>query len=312
MKNVFKSITTLFFSALILAALMPTAHAEDCLNDPFYDRNWNAEVTTGARLRDIPCMTTSIVITALPVGEVVKVIQETDGYYKIQRKDGTQGWVGQWLITATAKPFGGSATAVTAAPAQTAAPTKIEPLYDIVGNKNEPDIRALFNLKIVSGNPDGSFKPDSPLNRAELVKLLVGASVQNFESIKDKYNISCFPDVMANQWYTPYVCYSKEKNIVKGYDDNTFKPARNISKAEAVKVVIGSFGLSSANEATKTYFNDVGLNAWYAPHLQAAYEQSLLEEKENEAFKPDTNILRGAVSHIIYQAYLLTNNTPTI
>lgn len=282
------------------AASSPIAFAqEDCLRDPFYDRNWNAEVIIGARLRDIPCMTTSVVITTLPVGEVVKVIQETMGYYKIQRQDGTTGWVGQQLIQATDKTFeGGTVTH--------------EPLYDVVGNRNESDIRALYGLKIVTGNPDGSFKPDSPLNRAELVKLLIGASVKDFENIKSGYNKACFPDVAAGQWYTPYVCYSKEKNIVKGYDDGTFKPARNITKAEAAKVILGSFNFAVPETTTKSYFSDVGAAAWYAPYLQTAYEHGLLEEEAESAFSPDTNILRGAVSHIIYQAYLSSQNTPTI
>ena len=278
----------------------PAAYAqEDCLHDPFIDRNFNAEVIIGARLRDIPCMTTSIVITTLPVGEVVKVIQETMGYYKIQRSNGTTGWVGQQLIQSTSKPFADETV------------TR-EPLYDIAGHKHEADIRALYGLKIVTGNPDGSFKPDSPLNRAELVKLLVGASVSGFESIKNQYDQNCFPDIAAGQWYTPYVCYSKEKNIVKGYTDGTFKPARNISKAEAVKVVLGSFVFTIPETADKSYFSDVSASSWYAPYLQTAFEKGILEETENSSFNPDTNILRGAVSHIIYQAYLQTQNTPTI
>lgn len=306
MKKTVCFVVSFFITLLILAPVQTSYAQEDCMRDPVYQTNWNAEVTTGARLRDIPCMTTSVVITTLPVGEIIKVIAETDGYYKIQRKDGTQGWVGQWLITATNKPF----TADTTSSGNTTQ-TK-EPLYDVTDHKNETQIRALYALKIVTGNPDGSFKPDSPLNRAELVKLLISATVTDFDTLKSQYNQNCFPDVTAGQWYTPYICYSKEKNIVKGYEDNTFKPARNISKAEAVKVILGSFGITVPSKATTDVFNDVSLTAWYAPYLQTAFEQLLLEEKNGENFNPETNILRGAVSYIIYQAYLYNSQTPTI
>jgi hypothetical protein len=302
MKYFFKPLlASIFLFLAIFSCGTRISHAqEDCLNDPIYNTNWNAEVTTGARLRDIPCMTTSVVITTLPVGEVVKVIAETDGYYKIQRTDGTVGWVGQWLITATDKSF--TLTSATTATAN-------EPLYDIVGHKNETQIRELFKLGIISGNPDGSFKPDSPLNRAELVKILIRATVKDFDTLSSGYNNECFPDIAKDQWYTPYVCYAKEKNIVSGYGDNTFKPARDISRAEAVKVIVNSFGIQISSPATQNYFSDTTLSDWFAPYLQPAYEVLILEEKAGEAFRPNENILRGSVSYIIYKAYLFSNGS---
>jgi hypothetical protein len=300
MKNLINTIFALMFiTAVFFATGTQISHAEDCMQDPIYDVNWNAEVTTGARLRDIPCMTTSVVITTLPVGEVIKVIAETDGYYKIRRADGTTGWVGQWLITATDKAFNQT----------TNTPATNEPLYDIVGNKYETVIRSLYDLGIVSGNPDGSFKPDSALNRAELVKILIRATVKDFDSVSSNYNTACFPDIEIGSWYTPYVCYAKEKNIVSGYGDNTFKPARNISKAESVKVITNSFGLAVPEEAKTVYFTDTSINDWFAPYVQTAFEALILEEKADSAFKPDTNILRGQVSYIIYKAYLNTSGS---
>lgn len=51
-------------------------------------------------------------------------------------------------------------------------------------------------------------------------------------------------------------------------------------------------------EARETY-KDVDKNKWYAPYIDAAYREGILEEKEGENFRPDENIKRGELAQII-------------
>jgi len=298
MKN---KVALLLFACLLFSLMLAAipAFAEDCLHDPIYDRNWNAEVTTGARVRDIPCMETSAVLTTLPVGEVVRVIAETDGYYKIRRADGTEGWVGQWLISATDKPFVGDA--VTNTPR--------EALYDIKGNKYEIAIRWMAEKSIISGYPDGSFKPEGNLNRAELMKIMsLTYSLANpefdFEAQRASYDVACFSDIEPGKWYTPYVCYGKAMGIVQGFPDGQFKPERAVTKVEALKIVLNSLDMSVALQATDNYFQDTDLNAWYAPYIQFAYFNSIIEEKSGN-FLPGNFVGRGMLSNWAYLTYQL-------
>jgi len=295
---------------VLIVSTIPVALAEDCLHDPIYDRNWNAEVTTGVRLRSIPCMETSEVLATLPVGEVVNVIAETDGYYQIKRADGQEGWVGQWLITRTDKPFSMSTEQPETSP-ETCSTT----LCDVTGHKNEYAIRELYAHGIISGHPDGSFKPDDPLNRAELVKLLVEARYKEFDSIKGSYSNSCFPDTPASEWYTPYICYAQEKEIIDGYPDGTFRPGQSMNKVEALKVILNTFDWEIPAPPYDFSYSDTSTDQWYAGYLQVANENEILEEN-NGAFHPSNAILRGGVSHIIYETLLLEPeeylNEPTI
>lgn len=91
----------------------------DCFQDPVYDRAWTAEVTTGARVRDVACMEGSAVLATVAVGTTVNVIGETDGWYKVETSDGTQGWVGQWLLSVTS--MSGTADLTPSAPVPTGA-----------------------------------------------------------------------------------------------------------------------------------------------------------------------------------------------
>ena len=182
-----------------------------------------------------------------------------------------------------------------------------EPLNDIDGHKNETPIRRLYELGIIEGHPDGSFKPDDPLNRAELVKLLVEATVENFDALKPSYNKACFPDTPVGEWYTPYICYAEEKQIVEGYPDGTFRPANNIIKVEAVKVVLEAFEWYVPPPPSDFTFSDTTRTHWYAPYLELAHENGLLEEVTT-IYKHADNMTRGGVSHLIFETMISTPN----
>lgn len=290
-----KKITYIFTIFALFIGTQTVFAGEGCLQDPIYERDYNAEVISAVFMRSIPCMEGSEILATLPQGEIVKVIADTDGWTQVRRSDSSEGWVGEQFLAQTDKPFNPQE--------EETPPVSHDPLYDIAGHTNETAIWALYNLGIIDGNPDGSFLPDNPLNRAELVKLLIEATVQDFDSMKSSYTSNCFPDVDADQWYTPYVCYSKENNIVEGYPDRTFRPAQNILKVEAVKVILESFNIEVPENASENIFSDTDIEEWYAPYLETAYNLNLLEEEEGNNFYPETNMLRGAVSHIIYEAY---------
>jgi hypothetical protein len=92
------------YLAALLLAVPFAARASDCFQDPIYEHNWTATVTTGARLRDVACMTGSTVLTTLAVGSKVSLIGETDGWYKV-RSNGLEGWVGQQLVSVSQEPY---------------------------------------------------------------------------------------------------------------------------------------------------------------------------------------------------------------
>lgn len=89
----------LAISASLLAAV-PMARAGECGADPVYERNMTGAPTVGLRVRDIACMEGSKVLTVVPAGTSVKIIGETDGWYKVKVGD-VVGWMGASLIRVT-------------------------------------------------------------------------------------------------------------------------------------------------------------------------------------------------------------------
>ncbi|MBD3156947.1 hypothetical protein GF369_03905, partial [Candidatus Peregrinibacteria bacterium] len=75
------------------------------------------------------------------------------------------------------------------------------PFSDHLGHRWESGVEFVYNRDIVQGYSDGTFKPDKILNRAELLKVIVASSFDEWSY--DYYDDeSCFNDVAANQWYT--------------------------------------------------------------------------------------------------------------
>lgn len=110
---------------------------------------------------------------------------------------------------------------------------------------------------ILQGYPDGTFKPDNAVNRAEFLKIILGAKGIN---VSDTGGKSGFKDVDENGWYAAYVRYAKQQGIIQGYANGTFKPNQTVNFAEALKMAYNALGVVTS---------DVGGN-WYDRFLQHA------------------------------------------
>lgn len=157
---------------------------------------------------------------------------------------------------------------------------------DTAGHPHQTSIEFLYNRGVVEGYPDGSFGPDREINRAEIMKIILEASVE--EDIG--HRSICFPDVRGD-WYAKYVCYAKEKGIIEGYPDGKFKPAQNVNTAEALKMGIESYpvSLGSAN------------NPWYQKYIDFSHNNNIFSRY---SILPQKNMTRGEMAYLIHQLML--------
>lgn len=172
-----------------------------------------------------------------------------------------------------------------------------------LSHNNYNAIKFLTYLGVIEGYGDGTFKPNKEINRAELMKVMVyGWMGETPDS--DEYK-DCFPDV-NEEWFAPYVCYAKEQGWVQGFNDGNFYPANTVSKVEALKMILESYGVDVGSSATlkDVPFDGVYSSAWYAPYLEAAYEMGLLEEIDGD-FEPNEGRTRAEVAEEIYRLLVL-------
>lgn len=173
-------------------------------------------------------------------------------------------------------------------------------LSDIGGNKNQPAIEYLFSNNVISGYPDGTFKPSKTVNRAELLKILVGG--KGIVPTVEEYN-NCFPDV-KKEWFAPFVCYAKVNGWVDGYDDGTFKPSKDVNKVESLKMLVNSQGYIVQKSVSEPLFDDTDSTQWYAPFIQVAKEKGILET-ESGKYGVSDNMTRAGISENIYRSMVI-------
>ena len=99
-------------------------------------------------------------------------------------------------------------------------------------------------FSVASGYPDGTFRPNNPVTRAELVTFDLIAQVPNylndgpaFTPWAFQYNLQLFSDVQLTSWYSRYVNGATWDKRIAGYSDGTFRPDNWITRQEAATVL---------------------------------------------------------------------------
>ncbi len=151
-----------------------------------------------------------------------------------------------------------------------------------------PYNEAVANLKlsgVVKGYSNGNFLPDTTINRAEFMKILMGSLVASPKGH------DCFHDVKS-EWFAPYVCAAKEKGIIQGYPDDTFRPGLNISVVEASKVLVRAYALKDAEAMQKNG------EPWYKPYVVTLQNLKAIPVSIDY---PEKKITRGEMAEMTWR-----------
>ena len=132
---------------------------------------------------------------------------------------------------------------------------------------NNP-VSTMAELGIVKGYPDGTFRPNEPITRAEFA-----AIAARFDE-SSRYGETRFTDV-AGHWAIREIAKAYNNGWIKGYPDNTFRPNRNITRAEAMTLI--NRVLNRAPETEKDLLSNMNkwsdnmdVDAWYYLAVQEA------------------------------------------
>lgn len=174
------------------------------------------------------------------------------------------------------------------------------PFYDLAGHPDEYYVLALVDMGIIQGYPDGTFRPDQPVTRAEMTKMAMMAS--KLEPINGDQDRNRF-FIDLDYWQAPWVNAAYRLDIVEGfsgYDSGVrlFKPNVWVNRVEGVKLVLASFG-RLPHDLEKTSFVDV--QGWMVPWLEDAYRIGLIDRDYTGRFYPADPMTRGMAARVIFK-----------
>lgn len=136
------------------------------------------------------------------------------------------------------------------------------------------EVETLYNVGIIDGYDDGTFRPNDPVTRAEFATL--AAKWSNLKYV-DK---AAFSDVPAGHWAYSYVNAAADVGWITGYDDGTYEPDREITRSETVSFINGVVNRAiTVKELTDLKvvnpYNDLVESYWaYTELIEASVDHS--------------------------------------
>lgn len=101
-----------------------------------------------------------------------------------------------------------------------------------------------------------------------------------------------FSDVPGDHAFATAINFLKENGVVRGYDDDTYRPDQTLNRAEALKIILESNKIKAYPENAP--FNDIAdRNAWYYNYVTTAFKRSIVKGYGDGSFKPGNTVSRA-------------------
>ena len=149
-------------------------------------------------------------------------------------------------------------------------------------------VSTLSSMGIITGYPDGTFRPNAAITRAEFA-----AIAARFDNDGDK-TAAKFSDI-ATHWAKDEISIAYNNGWINGYPNGTFGPQRDITRAETMTLVNRVLNRQPETEddllPNMTVWTDnANPNAWYYLAVQEATNSHYYEFKTNSQYEKWTEL----------------------
>lgn len=157
---------------------------------------------------------------------------------------------------------------------------------DVVGTEFEEAAGKLAAIGVMSGFPDGEFKPDENITRAQFAAIAVRA--YDLETAAQlSMGATQFNDVPADHWASGYINVAAQRGLIQGYGDGNFGPEDQLTYAQAITILVRLVGLGPVVEKEGT---------WPANYIGRAANEGILK---GVSVAGSGSALRGVVAEML-------------
>lgn len=160
---------------------------------------------------------------------------------------------------------------------------------DIENSRFKDSIEYIKKYKLVNGYGDDTYRPSQLISRAEFMKIVLLAKYSPLDIYScEEYK---FKDYIPNSWYNNYICFAYKHDIVNGYSNGTFQPNKNISYAEASKIIVNTLITSLPEKEGKD---------WWKPFSNILMEYNAIPDTIENSYQ---YITRGEMAYMIHYTH---------
>jgi len=168
-------------------------------------------------------------------------------------------------------------------------------LKDTIGHWAYDNINKLVAMGSISGYPDGSFKPDKSITRAEFATVLV-----NVFKLSSSNGGKTFADT-ADHWAGDFIAIAFANGIVGGYDADTFGPDDLITREQMAAMIVKATKLAPATEEAQ-FADSSSISSWAREAMAAATEHGVINGYPDGTVRPQAGATRAEAVTVIVNA----------
>ena len=175
-------------------------------------------------------------------------------------------------------------------------------------------ISELASRDIIAGFPDGTFRPDAPVTRAQFAAMMRKANNEfNKGKVRDAIR---FGDVPSNYWAFTAIQEAYTTGFLAGYPGNVFRPEQRIPREQVLTSLANGLNYSATQSVSSvlSYYNDSSSISNFARSpIAAATEKGIVVNYPNlKSLNPVRNATRAEVAAFIYQALVSSGDATAI
>ncbi|MBW4540105.1 MAG: S-layer homology domain-containing protein [Myxacorys chilensis ATA2-1-KO14] len=173
-------------------------------------------------------------------------------------------------------------------------------------------IQELASRNIIEGFPDGSFRPNEAVTRAQFAAMIRKA-FPNAQNVRTPIN---FADVPSNYWGYQAIQNAYTSGFLAGYPGGTFRPNENIPRAQVLVSLASGLNYTttgSADALLQAYSDASNIPGYARNSIAAATERRIVVNYPDVKFlSPNQTATRADVAAFIYQALVSTGTVTAI
>lgn len=168
-------------------------------------------------------------------------------------------------------------------------------LTDIKDHWAKSSIEQAVKLGFVTGYEDGTFKANRHATRGEFSAMLARALKLEL----DHMEFGLADQDQTPPWAQPFIQAMANAGYVSGYEDGSFRTQNEISRTEAVVIIVRALGLEIDPNASIGFEDADQISAWARPYIAAAEKAGIVKGNGKGQFNPAKSATRAEVITLI-------------